>query len=61
MPFLRWCWKYLGDGNRVPLPACAVHLIRETFTSYGPVVGFKYPHLKTQKHVEQGQGIFKCC
>ena len=30
----RWCWGYLGKVEvRVPLPACAVTNIRETFPS----------------------------
>ncbi|XP_064634825.1 uncharacterized protein LOC135501403 [Lineus longissimus] len=45
---IRWCWRYLGEGNRVPLPACAVHLIRKTFPPEGEIVGFKYPPLKNK-------------
>ncbi|XP_072166822.1 uncharacterized protein [Diadema setosum] len=26
-----WCWEYLGRQVRVPLPSCAVNLIRNTF------------------------------
>ncbi|XP_060070504.1 uncharacterized protein LOC132563538 [Ylistrum balloti] len=29
--FVRWCWGFLGRNVRVPLPACAVNLIRQTF------------------------------
>ncbi|KAL5013486.1 hypothetical protein ScPMuIL_007756 [Solemya velum] len=28
---VRWCWGYLGKSVRVPLPSCAVTLIRCTF------------------------------
>jgi hypothetical protein len=40
-----WCWGFLGKGNRVPLPACALDVIRTTFPPEGDIVGFKYPTL----------------
>ncbi|KAJ4944140.1 hypothetical protein JOQ06_024078 [Pogonophryne albipinna] len=30
---VRWCWGYLGKQIRVPLPACVVVKIRDTFPS----------------------------
>ncbi|KAK5901402.1 hypothetical protein CgunFtcFv8_026279 [Champsocephalus gunnari] len=30
---VRWCWGYLGKQIRVPLPACVVVEIRDTFPS----------------------------
>ncbi|XP_064618966.1 uncharacterized protein LOC135482648 [Lineus longissimus] len=41
-----WCWGFLGKENRVPLPACALDVIRKTFPAEGELVGFKYPTLK---------------
>ncbi|XP_033643726.1 uncharacterized protein LOC117303617 [Asterias rubens] len=36
-----WCWGHLGRMVRVPLPACAVQRIRETFPSEdGQHVGY---------------------
>ncbi|XP_054770776.2 uncharacterized protein LOC129278654 [Lytechinus pictus] len=29
----RWCWGFLGRAVRVPLPSCAVRVIRDTFPS----------------------------
>ncbi|XP_033725101.1 uncharacterized protein LOC117315071 [Pecten maximus] len=41
---VRWCWGFLGRNVRVPLPACAVHVIRQTFPCpEGEIVtGFNY-------------------
>ncbi|XP_070189897.1 uncharacterized protein [Littorina saxatilis] len=41
---VRWCWGFLGKSIRVPLPACAVKTIRDTFPDGGRV-GFKLPQL----------------
>lgn len=30
---VRWCWQFLGRRVRVPLPSCAVTMIRNTFQS----------------------------
>ncbi|XP_060072401.1 P2X purinoceptor 7-like [Ylistrum balloti] len=43
--FVRWCWGYLGKSIRVPLPACAVKIIRETFPApNGNFKGFNFVH-----------------
>lgn len=41
---VRWCWGFLGKTVRVPLPACAVHIIRQTFPSQdgNGFTGFNY-------------------
>ncbi|XP_074647444.1 uncharacterized protein LOC141903255 [Tubulanus polymorphus] len=39
---VRWCWGFLGEKNRVPLPACALEVICQTFPAIGDNVGFKY-------------------
>ncbi|XP_013409982.1 uncharacterized protein LOC106173401 [Lingula anatina] len=43
---VRWCWGYLGKHRRVPLPACAVSKIRNTFTTNGHYTGFRLPNLR---------------
>ncbi|XP_069119754.1 uncharacterized protein [Argopecten irradians] len=41
---VRWCWGWLGRHVRVPVPSCAVSMIRQAFPSAdGQYVGFK-PH-----------------
>lgn len=41
--FVRWVYHYLGEKVRVPLPACAVAKIRQTFPlQQGQHVGFTY-------------------
>lgn len=42
--FTRWCWSFLGTGNRVVLPACVTGRIRQEFPS-ASYVGFKYPQI----------------
>ncbi|XP_069108912.1 uncharacterized protein [Argopecten irradians] len=40
---VRWCWGFLGKNVRVPLPSCAVNLIRSTFPADDDVyTGFNY-------------------
>ncbi|XP_077536040.1 uncharacterized protein LOC144148370 [Haemaphysalis longicornis] len=40
--FVRWIWRVLGAGRRVPLPSCVVNSVRDTFPSEA-YTGFKYP------------------
>jgi len=41
---VRWYWGYLGRKVRVPLPSCAVSLIRKTFPAdSGSYTEFKIP------------------
>lgn len=40
--FICWCYHYLGYKVRVPIPACAVNKIRQTFAIQEQYVGFSY-------------------
>ncbi|XP_061193720.1 P2X purinoceptor 7-like [Saccostrea echinata] len=44
---VRWCWGWLGRNVRVPLPACAVTKVRETYPEEtGTYHGFDAPQLR---------------
>ena len=43
---VQWGWTYLDRKVRIPLPSCAVTLIRKTFhAESGDYTGFKYPRI----------------
>ncbi|KAI0220984.1 hypothetical protein LSAT2_027576 [Lamellibrachia satsuma] len=43
---VRWCWGYLGEKHRVPLPACAVAKIRQQYPKDGGAYkGFQWPNV----------------